>query len=277
MKKFLCIALSVLSLAYMPSIGVGMKNYYAEESRYSLDFVQGGNYLGTHHREVYYSTKSDKEDMYVNPYKAPSFISSKPNACAVEAGGNAIVYYDRIFDELIPEYKHKYVWGGFTYGTQNDAVDNMFVTLYDMMGTDSRGTSIEGFKNGMQKYVSSRGRSINITQATGNYYGVNLDYLKTQLEAEKVAAVFLDTFSVVTFGGIEPYDGYDRIIHYAYTGQHVMLVYGYRDIYYYNANGNLKQRDTYLYVSTGYSSAALALLDITHFCNVDDVYILEVV
>ena len=275
MKKFLCIALSVLSLAYVPSIGVGIG--YAEESRYSLDFVQGGNYLGTQYRDVYYSTKSDKDDMYVNPYKAPAFVPSRANACAVHSGGNAIVYYDRIYDELIPGYKHKYVWGGFTYGTQNDAVDNMFATLYDMMGTDSRGTSIEGFKSGMRQYVSLRGRSINITQATGNYYGVNLDYLKTQLEAEKVAAVFLDTFSIVTFEGLSPKDGYDHITHYVYNGHHVMLVYGYRDIYYYNANGSLKQRDTYLYVSTGYTSSALGLLDITHFCNVDDVYILEVV
>ena len=275
MKKFLCIALSVLSLAYVPAMSVGIG--YVENSRYALDSVQGGNLLGTQYREIYYSTKSDKDDMYVNPYKAPAFIPSRSNACAVHSGGNAIVYYDRIFDELIPDYTHKYVWGGFTYGTQNDAVDNMFWTLYDMMGTDSRGTTVEGFKSGMQQYVSSRGHSINITKSTGNYYGVNLDYLKRQLEQEKLAVVFLDTFSIVTFGGIEPYEGYDRIIHSTYNGQHVMLVYGYRDIYYYNANGSLKQRDTYLYVATGYSTAALAYLDITHYCTVDDVYILEIV
>lgn len=235
MKKFLCIALSVLSLAYLPGIGVGMRNY-AEDSRYALDFVQGGDLVGTQYREVYYSTKSDSDDEYVNPYKAPSFVAAQSNACAVQAGGNAFVYYDRVFDDLIPDYKHKYVWGGFTYGSQNAAVSNMFSSLYSMMGTDSRGTSVEGFKTGMQQYAVSRSHSINITKATGNYYGVDLDYLKAQLELEKPAVVFLDTFSVVTFGGIEPYNGYDRIMHSAYDGLHVMLVYGYKEIYYYNAN-----------------------------------------
>lgn len=272
MKKIICIALSVLCMAIVPCMGVGIS--CVENSRYALDFVQGGNFTGTQTRDVYYSNKS--EDEYVNPYKAPAFAASKPNACAVEAGGNAIVYYDRLFDDLIPDYKHKYVWGGFTYGTQNDAVDNMFSTLYDMMGTDSRGTTVDGFKSGMRQYVASKNHSINITQSTGNHCNVNMEYLKAQLQEEKVAAVFLDTFSIVAFGGFAERDGYDHIIHDTYSGLHVMLVYGYKDIHYYNANGSLAQRNTYLYVSTGYSGAPRGWVEITNFCVVDDIYVLEI-
>lgn len=278
MKKFFCVALSVLSLAYLPIVSVGAT--YAEKSvkRYGDDIALYSNYAEVVKRDIYYSTKTDN-DKYQNPYEAPTFSASRSDACVVNAGGNAIVYYDVIYDDLIPGYSHTYVWGEvFSYGVQNEAVTNMFGTLFEMMGSDpNRGTTIDGFKSGMTQYASSRGYGISITSATGNYYGVNLNYLKSQLKAENMAVIFLDTFNVIDSGDIEPHDGYDNITYYKHDGLHAMLVYGYREIYYYDVAGELTERDTYLYVSTGYSGIALGYLDITHFCQVEDIYIVEVI
>lgn len=272
MKKILCLAMCLMSALYASSGFVFAAQ--AEENRYALDF-KGGSMVEQTERNVYYSERTINQ--YENPYEAPTYSSTKPNACAVDVGGNALVYYDIKYDDLVPDYKHKYVWGGFHYGQQNEGVNNMYAELYDLMGTDSRGTSVQGFKDGLQQYTKSKGHTMQITPATGNFHNINMDFLKAQLEQEKMAAIFLDGFSITAFGGLQPKDGYDVAIHYIYDGLHVMLVYGYIELSYYDASHNLIQKDTYLYASTGYISVTLAWVNIDRYCTVDDIYILEVV
>ena len=274
MKRFLCLTLSALCLAYLPAFGICMGILSARTDRYAEEIIRGGA-EGSATRDVYYTSKTIED--YVNPYKAPSFVTSQSNACVVEAGGNVMVYYDRIFDDLIPDYTHKYIFGKFTYGTQNEAVDNMFDTMYDMMGTTNDGTNIPGFKKGMKAYAASRGHDINLTQFTGSYYNVNFEGLKKQLKAEKPAVIFLNTYSVTSFGDIVENVGHDIIEYSTFSGAHAMVVYGFKDIYYYDEDARLKQRDTFLYVSTGIGSLPLAMIDITRLCTVDDIYITEVI
>ncbi len=278
MRRFLCIAMSVLSLAYLPVLGFGIgvcALTTQQGSRYAEYFVSDGARQGNATRNVYYTSKTIED--YVNPYEAPSFKAGRVNTCVVDAGGNVMVYYDRIFDELVPDYKHKYVWGVFTYSSQNEGVNKMFDTLYDMMGTTNDGTNIPGFKKGMKAYTASRGHDINLMQVTGSYHNVNIEGLKKQLKAEKPAVIFLNTYSVTAFGGIEENVGHDIIKHSTYSGTHAMVVYGFKDIYYYDEDARLKQRDTFLYVSTGIGSLPLAMVDITRLCTVDDIYITEVI
>ena len=82
---------------------------------------------------------------------------------------------------------------------------------------------------------------------------------------------------MTAFGGIEENVGHDIIKHSTYSGTHAMVVYGFKDIYYYDEDARLKQRDTFLYVSTGIGSLPLAMVDITRLCTVDDIYITEVI
>lgn len=285
MKNVLCIALSALSLAYMPGLCAGVSAAAQEENsvtysaaaekRYSVSgLARGGLRLGVEERDVYYSTKTTDE--FKSKYGAPVFFSTKTGTCAVTAGGNAVTYYDCRYDDLISGYSPMNFNGIYIYGNQNSAIDSMFDTLYDMMGTTSDGTTVEGFKSGMRQYVTSNSHYINIANATGGYYNMNIDYLKSQLKTDTPAVVFLDTFSIIPTSGIVENNGYDHIKSEKYGGYHTMFVYGYKDITYYNADGSLKQRDTYLHVSTGIVGLSTALVDITHFCNVDDAYIMEV-
>ena len=101
--------------------------------------------------------------------------------------------------------------------------------------------------------------------------------LKKQLKAEKPAVIFLNTYSITATEDIIQHDGYDTITHYTYKGMHAMMIYGFKDIFYYDEDARLKQRDTFLYASTGSESLPLALLDITRLCTVDDIYITEVI
>lgn len=275
-KRLLCLLICMVSVACVP-LGAGVAASASEpDTRYSLDVVKGGTAIGTVREDIYYA--NSVPDRYENPYGVSAFYSSKSNACAVDAGGNAIVYFDRLYDELIDGYRYKTVWGKFTYGSQNDAVDNMFNELYNLMGTTSGGTTVSGFKNGMNSYISGRGRTLQMTKATGSYYNTNLEYLKSELQQEKLAVIFFDTFSLSSRGGpsIEE-EGHDNIWYARYTGCHVMIAYGYLDLNYYDSNNNLIRRDTYLYCFTGAIGMDIATVCINKHCTVDDIYILNIV
>lgn len=275
-KKLLSVSLCLVMMCVcLCACYEGTDRSSSEVSRYA-DTMQpyGGTLVDTQYRTVEYTYR--EEESYVNPYKVPTYNPSMPGSCAVEAGGNAIVYFDRLYDELIPGYAPKYIWGGFTYGAHNDAISNMFSTVYNLMGTTEDGTSVAGFKSGMKNYVNSKGRSLDIIDAVGNYNNTNIDYIKNALKQEKLAVIFLDTYSVTAFGGFETHDGYDTISHYVCTGCHTMLVYGYHEFYYFDRNRNLITRDTYFYVATGFVTCSLGLINIRDFCNIDDVFVINV-
>ncbi len=243
-----------------------------EQPRYGASFG-GGSIQFTEQRKVYYS--SDKVVEYENPYGAPVYVPSRPNSCVLEAAGNAIVYYDRLYDELVPNYAGVYnIFGDFRYGKQNAGIDAMFDELYVLTGSDSEGTTIDGFKSGVTSYVNNKGRSVTITKSTGSFYNMNYDYLKSQLEQEKMAIVFLSQSNVVPLDGILMYDGYDVVQQAVYDGHHAMLIYGFYEIYYYNTDGNLSQRDTYLYAVDGYGDQSF--LSINYYTVVDDLYIVNI-
>ncbi len=275
-KKLLSISLGMIMVCVCLCVCCSDTYHSSNEiSRYA-DTIQpyGGTLLNTQYRTVEYDHRA--EESYVNPYKVSTFNPSMPGSCAVEAGGNAIVYFDRLYDELIPGYAPKYVWGSFTYGSHNDAIGDMFSKVYNFMGTTEDGTTVDGFKRGMKDYVSSRGRNIDIIDAKGNYNNTNIEYIKNALKQEKLAVIFLDTYSITAFSGFETYDEYDTISHYVYTGCHTMLVYGYHEFYYYNADNKLIVHDTYFYVATGFLTCSLGLINIRDFCNIDDAFVINI-
>lgn len=280
MKKkvpvLLLAALLVMNVCAFSSVfaSAAAQDTVAEPARYSSDFVQGGTMLEKRTRSVTYSTVN--VDVYENPYEAPVFSPGLSNACVVEASGNTIVYNDIMFDELIEGYSHRYIWGKFTYGSYNDGVNNMFTSLANLMGLTSQGTTIDGFKSGMKQYVEGRGRNINLIQATGSYLNTNIDYLKSQLSQGKMAVMFFSGFSITSFTEYIEGNGQSNMTYAIYDGHHAMVLYGYRDVYYYDADGGLIERDTFFYASTGYNSVNLALVSISNFCNVDDVYVVDI-
>ena len=255
---------SCTSLAFVPA---------KAETLYGTDF-QGGSFYTKEERKIYYSECI--VDGYENPYRAPTFGAGKVNGCAVDAGGNAFIYYDRLYDDLVPDYEHKYVFGKFNYGTHNDGITNMFNDLYVRMNTVEQGTSVDGFLKGMRSYAASRGHSITLEKVTGSYHNTNYTYIQEQLKQEKVAVIFMSGFSISSELGPDIYDGYDKFSENIYSGHHVMLVYGYEDFYYYDSKGNLIERDTYFYASTGYVGNKRALLNIGLYGNVDDMYIIDI-
>ena len=275
MKKTLSVILSALCAVVACSVfALTPLAARAEETRYGTDF-QGGRYQGVESRTVEYSYYT--EDKYVNPYSMSNFVSDKVNTCAVSAGGNILTYYDRLHSDLIPNYQPYYLLGVFNYGNQNDGVYTMLDELYSRMGTDNDGTTVSGFKAGMTSYVKSRGLSVTFEQVTGSYHNTNLEKIKSALKQEKVAVIFMSDYTVTDKNTINLYDSYSKISYNKFNGNHVMAVYGYRDIFYYNSDGSLKSRDTFLWVSTGDKNVLEhGLVNICSYTQVMDMYLVNV-
>lgn len=281
MKKTVSVILSVLCAAFVclavhftPTLARADETYMSE-ARYGADF-QSGHYQGLETRTINYAYYT--EDYYVNPYSVSNYVvSGKANACAVSAGGNILTYYDRLYPELIPNYQSIYFLGVFNYGSQNAGVNTMFDELYSRMGTDDEGTTVAGFKSGMTSYVKNKGLSVSFEQVTGNYHNTNVDKIKSALKQEKVAAIFMSNYTVTNESFLNLYDTYSEINYNKFTGNHVMVVYGYYDIFYYNSNGSLIGRDTFFQVCTG-DKVILerGLVNICSYTQVMDMYIINV-
>lgn len=213
---------------------------------------------------------------YENPYGAPTFLSDKANSCVVDAGGNAMIYYDRLYYDLVPDYSPIYVSGEFTYGTHTSGVTNMFNELYSLMGSTSAGTTVDGFKSGIIAYGNRRNHSVTVTSYSGSYYNLSYGTLKQQLKKDKVAVVFVNGYSIIDLSGLGAQSGQESYTYTVLTGRHAVLAYGYKEVYYYDAYNKLLACNLYLYVSTGSPSPSRALLSINAYTTIEDAYVVDV-
>ena len=234
-------------------------------------YARGGTPIDVKTDIISYSYTN--EDEYVFPDKIPGYISNY--TCGITAGGVIVGYYDRSYEDLIPNHTGSYLLGKWRWGTQGTEVNNMFSSLYTLMGATSSGVTVPGYKSGMTSYVASKGQTMSFTDVKATSGALNPAY-KTALKAGKPLTIFLNGFNIVSFNGYLSYTDsgkYDKIVNEIYSGLHVMAVYGYLEVKYFNASNINFQTETFLYVCTGYTTNALAWLRLSAYCAIDDCYI----
>ena len=180
-------------------------------------------------------------------------------SCANMAGAVVIGYYDRMCEELIPNYQaYRKLGSAIIYKMQGAEVDSVIERLYTLMGTDTSGagTTFNGFQNGMKAYVNGQGYSYS-TEDVGN---INIEKYKAAVESEKPVAVFLSSYSIC-LGSTD--SGSSEIIKSERNSVgHVVIGYGYKIDTYYNSSNQVIATRTYLKVSSGlftYSKCYLCL------------------
>lgn len=237
-------------LAPRASADVGYA-YYSADTSYSDD-------NGTVVEQ--YSFAYDHKEVQLHRINTtyPEFYNTNnalTNTCANIAGANIVGFYDRYYDELIPDSTAGVVRpNGYTYypmslnRTQKQAVID---ELYVSMGTNTvqPGTSQPDFEEGLADYVTSRSRNISYSSVMTN--GV-LDQTKysAQFAAGYPVALFLSGYNVTV---IMDSNGTISITQYNYTGNHIMVAFGYEIITYYDANNNVIRSYTLMVVASGSS------------------------
>lgn len=178
---------------------------------------------------------------------------SLTNTCANVAGANVIGYYDRYFDELIPNCASGILRGtNYVYYEMllfKEKKQAVIDWLYTAMKTNTidDGTTEDDCLEGLGEYVEGKGRDITYSSVmTGEE--LNFDEFDAELKEGKPIMFFLSGY---TFVSVNDSGNSVAITINEYTGNHIIVAYGYQKIDYYDANNKLIESNIYIFVSTG--------------------------
>lgn len=191
---------------------------------------------------------------------------TQANSCAPMAGTIVLGYYDFYFPNLIPNFTSGYIYNKkFYYRTQNSAVNSLKENLYTLMDTNliNPGTSVNQFKNGLSKYVTSYGYNISYSNC-GNHVNIKnaLSYINNNIPI----VLFLDSYIYTPFSGYTIDSNSMFLVKRVSQNGHVVVVQGYREYLFYQSN-NLFRTDKYFIVSFG--NGTQGLLNINNVNSID--------
>ncbi len=258
-----------------------------EEIIYYDDFVYGDdvfNGQGTMTNNVY-QIECDEVVTVASALhqSAPSFTSYEPdmhNYCGAMAGRNVVGFYDRWCTNLIPNYTPGMVTGTGIYRYYPDmevpATDGVLADLYDLMLIGQvGGTTSQNFKNGLRDYVEGKGYSISYSSFYDSTTSVNLTQLTNMINQNKVGVVMCTQYNFIY--GILPFleEGYVRVTKFNSTTAHMMMVYGYQTLAFYN-DGNHVCTKTFLYVSSGFEDCEHGYMELNDFSTINEAVTISV-
>ena len=264
MRKFTCFIMSILMLLQVCILVQPAEQTYA-------DGFNGSTYLYTEQETVSYYRKEESEVGISGGLPKYHSTFANPNDCAPVAGAIVLGYFDRQFDQLIPNFTAgRYIRDRFVYTAQNDAVVNVMNTLYNLMDTNTsgNGTTVNQFKNGLQEYVQSRGRTIGYNNVMNG--SISLQEVIDSVNSGNPIVIFVVGYALVSSLNTDAsIDNYTKKI---YGGAHTMVIGGVKTITYYNQSGSVIETKVLLDVYTGYGSSPNCYMILNAYGNLDDAY-----
>lgn len=213
------------------------------------------------------------ENTFAMALKHPNFTYSAHLAdCACIGGSNVLGFYDRYDENLIPNHNSgRLLAGKYIYSSQDSYIYDLVNQLYSDMGTDSEGTTVAQFKNGMITYCNRKGKSISFSSCMRNN---KFDYsvAKSYMESNQPVVLFCGGYNVAD---IDTDEKWDRINYYESSGNHVMVGFGYQEINYTLSNFvNVSYQ--YIMVASGVQTKSSGYYDINYKTNVNDAYAVNI-
>ena len=254
------VMLIVVSSFCLTTFGAGSKTQAQAETQTTVMAYCDDTFyseLATQSVETETISYSRKEvTQYVINTSFPNYYNSNAsltNTCANVGGANVVGYYDRYYDDLIPNCtvgitrSNRYTY--YPMNINNDKIQSVIDKLYTSMKTNTKenGTSEEDCLNGLKTYVQSQGRSITYTSTMANN-ALNLDKFDSQLKEGNPVMLFLSGYNFVSLADSGSKASISKDV---YSGNHIVVAYGYQKVDYYNAGNTLIKSYTYIYVSTG--------------------------
>jgi hypothetical protein len=258
-KIFATIFILILffSIIVSPLFNNQSKNVLAQtETRYGEQIYSVNTRASTlEYETVTYSTVSTETyNIYATYPKYHNTNSSLTNACAPVAGSNIVGFYDKIYDNFIPDYTVGFTRNGyFNYYPMTfnpSPKQNVINELYSLMGTNTpvAGTTQTQYKMGLSAYINSKEKDITYTSIVNNGE-INFNSLDTQLRLGNPVTLFLSGYNVcdTADGG----DGEFRISKLVYDTNHIMVCFGYNRYTFYDVNNNIISIKTFLVIAPG--------------------------
>lgn len=214
---------------------------------------------------------------------APSYgsgDSSLTSTCGPISGTNVIVYYDRYYPNLIPDFEPGMTDSDGDYAyfpdlglTQSEAV---LYSLYDLMKIEEvGGTTSANFKSALQTFANNQGYSISYSSFYSSATTVNLTTLTNAINAGKIGVIMCSEYNFISSMHYDTENKRVLIAKNNSTTGHIMMVYGYKTVNYYT-NGEIIDSKTFLLVSSGYQTAEKGYMQLNDFSVIDEAWIVTV-
>lgn len=245
-RNYLFTAIAAILLVIANLFPVGIVRLFADETD-AQRFGTTVNLYSTNSstETIEYGTRAD--DLYETIYGMPQYTGQLSNSCGATAGATIIGFYDRYYEDLIPDYTSYFTSTGKYKPHDNTYIPALMEELYGLMNITSTGVSEYNCLGGLRQYVQNHSHFISFGSVKSSSKINETTYLNA-INANKPIIIFAQSVEVVV--GISLAQNKDIITKMVISSNHVFVGYGYYRVKYYN-NGNLFRTDTYLKVATG--------------------------
>ena len=217
------------------------------------------------------------DNIYIEtPNRVPLYYhGTLENACGPIGGAIVVGYYDKYFQNLIPNYTNYLTTTGKYRPQDNTYVPAMLQEMYTAMQTNvvAPGVSEDECLDGLEAYVEGKGYSIRY-RAVKPYNGTfNHTAYQNAINNGQPVILFCDTVQLLM---PSEYDTYNQIGVVQESQDHIIVGFGYQIYRYYDVNGNNFRTDTYLAVATGWNPNNIGFVKINNDGWLDSGFAVEI-
>lgn len=254
---------------YLIDSETALSDAVIEELR-SIAYYCGSGEMTYSYETVNFISKS--ENVYELAKRNPSNVEvpSLLNACVPIAGANIVQYYDKTYQNLVPNFVPGVVLANhYLYKLKTAEMQSVTRELYSDMETNTTGigSSVAQFKSGMIKYCNRYGYNVAYNSCMSSNQ-LNYDKVKTELNNGKPVAIFSKSMSIASF---TIYENKDAIEYLNGVNPHALIAFGYKEINYTLTN-NMTRQDKYMSVSTGLSQRTTGYMKVTNTSTIDNAF-----
>lgn len=265
------IAITFITINCIMFSGFTYSIKYETDSSYSAVSAYASNVNNEIVNYTYKETEFIETQNGVPLYNPNTSLS---NSCGATAGAIVLGFYDKYYENLIPNYI------GYNTSTgkyrPNDLVHipALMSELYDLMriNVDDVGVSEDDCLNGLKNYVTSKNHSISYSSIVQNKQ-VNKVQLTSSINANNPILLFCGNTELIK---ISSNQNQDNLVKSTITENHIYVGYGFYTIKYFNGSTNFRT-DLYMRVACGLFEFSEAYINIaTTINNFDNGYAISI-
>ena len=275
-KKCTCFVATVLA-ALSGGFGMTVNKAAAEEA---LD----GRYYDVPSISTYASagdvetvTFARREETFIGtPNNVPYYYShTLNNACGPIGGGIVVGYYDKYFQNLIPNYTNYYTATGKYRLQDSTYVPTMLQEMYTAMQTNvvAPGVSESECLDGLEAYVEGKGYSLSYTTVKSVNGSFNYTAYQNAISNGQPVLLFCDSVHLVLSASGETKDEFTTS---QVSQDHIVVGFGYRILKYYDTNENNFRTDIYVKVASGWDPNNMGYIRINEDSWLDSAYAVDI-
>lgn len=197
-------------------------------------------------------------------YRMPlyTYAGSYENCCGPVAGAIVVGYYDRYYENLIPDYTTYNPNTNLYYGADMTYIPAVMNELYTLMRTnvDDVGVSQYDCRNGLQTYVENKDLTLSYSSIESNST-FNFNLYQQAIDADKPVLMFC-TNVTLSYPVFSRTAGKAVITNELVSGGHIVVGYGYVTVDFYQ-DEDIIRTENYLIVSSGKNSQPNAYINIS--------------